>query len=235
MSTDLEDLPAHMSLTALADRCMREIEKYRHKEPYNDQYCLEIFHRAMVKHDQDAWELLQKRFSPVVRAWMRNHSQRDVACRHQTEEDYVDETFVRAWHASTRNTLEFDSMAAALRYLKLCLQGAVIDSLRAYSRSKEVPLPDPGTDNHYIEEPATEDDYESNDLWEVIKSLLPNERERRLAYLLYISGLKARDIVRYRPEEFGDIQEVYRLTRNIMERLTRNRDQIRWRLGDGES
>jgi len=231
----MEDLPAHMSLTALADSCMREIEKYRHKEPYNDQYCLEIFHRAMVKHDRDAWELLQKRFSPVVRAWMRNHSQRDVACRHQSEEDYVDETFVRVWQASIRNTLEFDSMAAALRYLKLCLQGAIIDSLRAYSRSKEVPLPDPGLDTHYIEELATEDDYESSDLWEVIKSLLPNERERQLAYLLYISGLKARDIVRFRPEEFGDIQEVYRLTRNIIERLARNRDQIRWHLGDGES
>ena len=50
-----------------------------------------------------------------------------------------------------------------------------------------------------------------------------------------MNGLKARDIVRFRPEEFGDIQEVYRLTRNIVERLTRNRDQIRWRLGDGES
>jgi len=231
----MEDLPAHMSLTALADRCMREIEKYRHKEPYNDQYCLEIFHRAMVKHDIDAWELLQKRFSPIVRAWMRNHAQRDVACRHQTEEDYVDETFVRVWHASTRNTLEFDSMAAALRYLKLCLQGAIIDSLRAYSRTRELPLPDPGSDTHYIEEPATEDDYESNDLWEAIKGLLPNERERRLAYLLYINGLKARDVIRFRPEEFGDIQEVYRLTRNIVERLTRHRDQIRWRLGDGES
>jgi len=235
VSIDLEDLPAQMSLTALADRCMREIEKYRHKEPYNDQYCLEIFHRAMVKHDPDAWELLQNRFSPTVKAWMRNHPQREVACRHQTEEDYVDETFARVWQASTRNILEFDSMAAALRYLKLCLQGAVIDSLRAYSRSREVPLPDPGSDMYYMEEPATEDDYESNDLWESIKSLLPNERERRLAYLLYINGLKARDIVHYRPEEFGDIQEVYRLTRNIVERLTRNRAQIRWRLGDGES
>ena len=153
VSINMEDLPAHMSLTALAERCMSEIEKYRHREPYNDQYCLEIFHRAMVKHDIDAWELLQKRFSPIVRTWMRNHPQRDVACRHQTEEDYVDETFVRVWHASTRNTLEFDSMAAALRYLKLCLQGAVIDSLRAYSRSREVPLPDPGSDTHYMEEP----------------------------------------------------------------------------------
>ncbi len=230
----MDDLPAHMSLTALADRCTREIEKYRRKEPYNDQYCLEIFHRAMVKHDIDAWELLQTRFSPIVRAWMRNHSQRDAACRHQCEEDYVDETFVRVWQASTRNTLEFESVAAALRYLKLCLQGAIIDSLRSYSRTRELPLPDSGSDTHYIEEPATEDDYESNDLWEVIKGLLPNERERRLAYLLYVSGLKARDIVRFRPEEFDDIQEVYRLTRNIVERLTRNRDQIRWRLGDSE-
>ena len=235
MSIDMEDLPAHMSLSALADRCMREIEKYRRKEAYNEQYCLEIFHRAMVKHDLEAWELLQMRFSPLVRSWMRNHSQRDIACRHQTEEDYVDETFVRVWQASIRNTLEFDSMAAALRYLKLCLQGAVIDSLRAYSRTRELPLPEPGSDIHYMEEPATEDDYESNDLWEAISGLLPNGRERRLAYLLYISGLKARDIVRFYPQEFGDIHEVYRLTRNIVERLNRNRDQIRWRLGDGES
>jgi DNA-directed RNA polymerase specialized sigma24 family protein len=234
MGIEMEDLPAQMSLTALADHCMREIEKYRHKEPYDDQYCLEIFHRAMVKHNHDAWEILQKRFSPTVRAWMRNHPQRDVACHHQTEEDYVDETFVRVWQASTRNILEFDSMAAALRYLKLCLQGAVIDNLRAYSRPKEVPLPDPGSDTYHTEEPATEDDYESNDLWDTIKSLLPNERERRLAYLLYINGLKAREIIHHCPEEFSDIQEIYRLTRNIVERLTRNRDQIRWRLSDGE-
>ena len=125
-------------------------------------------------------------------------------------------------------------MAAALRYLKLCLQGAIIDSLRAYSRSKEVPLPDPGSETHYTDEPATEDDYESNDLWEAIKSLLPNGRERRLAYLLYIDGLKARDIVRFCPDEFDDIQEVYRLTRNIVERLTCHRDQIRWQLSEEE-
>jgi len=85
-----------------------------------------------------------------------------------------------------------------------------------------------------MEEPATEDDYESQDVWEIVESLLPNERECRLAYLLYVCGLKAREIVRYCPEEFSDIQEIYRLTRNIVERLMRNCDQFRWRLSDVE-
>jgi hypothetical protein len=141
---------------------------------------------------------------------------------------------VRVWQASMRNTLEFDSMAAALRYLKLSLQAAVIDTLRAYSKPKEVPLPDPGSDTYHIEEPAIEDNYETGDMWKIIQSLLPNEREQRLAYLLYFNGLKAREIIRYVPEEFNDINEIYRLTRNIVERLTRNRDQFRWRLSDGE-
>ena len=234
MGIEMEDLPDQMSLSALADRCMSEIDKYRRKEPHTDQYCLEIFHRAMVKHDPEAWELLQQRFGPTVKAWIRNHPHRDIACHHESEENYVAYTFARLWQASMRNNLEFDSLAAALSYLKLTLQGAVIDTLRAYSRPKEAPFPEPGTDTHYTEEPATEDEYDSHELWGIIKSLLPNDRERRLAYLLYHCGLKSREIIRFCPGEFSDVQEIYRLTRNITERLIRNRDQIRWRLSDGE-
>ncbi len=186
---------SQMSLAALADCCTSEIQHYRHKEPYDDQYCLEIFHRAMVRHDPQAWELLQQRFTPTVKAWMRNHPHRDIACRHQSEEDYVADTFVRVWQASMRNRLEFDTLAAALSYLKISLQGAVM---------------------------------------EIVRCLLPNKRERRLAYLLYYCGLKPREVMQYSPKEFSDIQEIYRLTRNILERLMRNRDQFRWRLSDEE-
>ena len=231
---EMEDLPDQMSLSALADRCMSEIQHYRRHEPYNDRYCLEIFHRAMVRHDPQAWELLQQRFAPTVKAWMRNHPHRDIACRHQSEEDYVADTFVRVWQASMRNRLEFDTLAAALSYLKISLQGAVIDKLRAYSRPKEAPLPEPGSDAPHVEEPASEDEYGSHDMWEVIRSLLPNKRERRLAYLLYYCGLKPREVMQYCPKEFSDIQEIYRLTRNILERLMRNRDQFRWRLNGEE-
>src|SRR6266581_2118630 len=61
MGIDMEELPKNMRLSALADRCMSEINKYRHGEASSDQYCLEIFRRAMLEHDDEAW---------TVRSWI---------------------------------------------------------------------------------------------------------------------------------------------------------------------
>ncbi|GAC1379251.1 MAG: hypothetical protein NVSMB33_04340 [Ktedonobacteraceae bacterium] len=72
-------------------------------------------------------------------------------------------------------------------------------------------------------------------LWHSIDSLLPEERERRLAYLLYYCGLKPREIVIRCPQEFADVKEIYRLNHNIIDRLQRSQERLRWLLGDGES
>ena len=71
-----------------------------------------------------------------------------------------------------------------------------------------------------------------NDQVLVEKFALPNERERRAAFLLYYCNLKPRDIVRYCVDGFDNVQEIYRLRRNILERLQRNRDRFRWLRGD---
>ena len=210
---------SEMSSSALTGRCTCKIEHYLSNEPHDDQYYLEMFHRAMVNHEPDAWELLQQCFSPLVRAWMRNHPQRNLACRFELEENYVANTFTRVWQASMRNRLEFDTLVAALSYLKLSLQGTILDTLRAYAQPREVPLPDADSVTYSSEKPAIKDDYKSSDLWEIIKSLLHNERQRRLAYLLFHCGLKPREIVRCCPDEFGELQEIIRLTRYILEQL----------------
>jgi hypothetical protein len=202
-----------------ADRCTCKIEHFRSNEIHDDQYYLEMFHRALVNHEPDAWELLQQCFTPLVREWMRNHPQRNLACRYELEENYVANTFTRAWQASMRNRLEFDTLVAALSYLKLSLQGTILDTLRAYAQPREVLWPDADSATYSSEKPAIKDDYKSSDLWEIIKSLLRDERQRRLAYLLFHCGLKPREIVRCCPDEFREVQEIYRLTRNIMERL----------------
>jgi hypothetical protein len=67
---------------------------------------------------------------------------------------------------------------------------------------------------------------DTGEIWEILQKLLPDVRERRLAYLLFHCGLKPREIVRFYPQEFNDIAEICRLRRNVMEQLL-NADQIR--------
>jgi hypothetical protein len=190
-------------------------------------YGVELLRRATIQRDQEAWAWMQHCFHEVVRGWLRRHPNREAACRLESEENYVAQAFERFWQATTlTHPVEFSRLAAALQYLRASLNGAIVDTLRAYSRPREVSLPEPGEPG----EPQMEDTTDSSEVWDILQTVLPNERERRLAYLLYHCGLKPREIVRFCPQEWSDVQEVYRLRRNIMERLLRNADYLRWRL-----
>ncbi len=152
---------------------------------------------------------------------------RETACRLENEENYVAQTFERFWQATAlTQKVAFNTLAAALRYLHLSLNGAILDSLRSNARSREVSLPEPGEPG----EPYIEDVTSSSEVWEIIQTMLPDKREQRLAYLLFYCGLKAREIVRFLPHEWSDVYEIYRIRRSITERLLRNADQLRWRL-----
>ena len=220
-------LPGTMSLSALADRSMSEINNYRRGEPTNGQYSLEIFRRAMLEHDNDAWDLLINRFQGFLLAAFRRHPGSEAATHLDSPENYVARAFARFWVAAVHNQqVTFTSLGAALRFLRLCLNSAILDMLRSYTPTREVPLPEPG----FAGEPAVEDQDDGSELWEVIRTMLPSERERRLAFLLYHCNLRPREIVRRCPHEFSDVNEIYRLRRNIVDRLKRNADVIHWRL-----
>lgn len=216
-----------MSVSRLAEHCIQEMSNHRRGNPSYERYALELFRRAMLQYDEYAWACLQQIFSNVLRGWMHYHPYREAAYRLDSEENYISLAFERFWQAAVhRQHLQFSSLASALQYLHASLNGAMLDTLRAYSRPREVPLPEPGDQS----EPREEDQEESCELWEIIQRHLPRAREQRLAYLLFHCGLKPREVVRFCPREFSDVQEVYRLRRNIMERLVRNADQIRWKL-----
>ena len=71
---------------------------------------------------------------------------------------------------------------------------------------------------------------ESSEVWETLQTMLSDEREKRLAYLLFHCGLKPREIIRFCPQEWSNVHEIYRFRRNLMARLLYNADQLRWRL-----
>ena len=184
-----------------------------------------------LSDNQEAWAWVQHCFGGMVRGWLRRHPQREVACRLESEENYVAQTFERFWQATASNQrVQFRTLAAALQYLHASLNGAILDMLRAYARPGEVPLSGPGEPG----EPLVEDDTENSEVWESLHMLLINPREQRVAYLLFYCGLKPREIIRFCPQEWSDVQEIYRLRRNIIERLLRNADYLRWRLSERE-
>ena len=219
-----------MSLNSLGERCSSELTRHRRKEPADDRFCLEIFRRAIVQRVDQAWEVLQQRFGEVVRIWLRSHPSSDIALLRDSEENYIAQTFSRFWYAVREQAVEFSTLNAALSYLHSTLNGIITDTIRSHLRAKLVPLPEPG----FPEEPMAEDVPDNEETWKVIQSLLNDERERRIAYLLYYCGLKPREVVIRCPDEFRDVKEIYRLNCNIVERLRRNRERLRWLLGEQE-
>ena len=224
---DLTTLLGSLPVSALVSGCIREIDSYRPGEARANPASIELLRRATVGHDPVAWEGLQQCLSALVMCWLRRHPLREQASRFESDENYVAQTFARFWLAQAHHEhLEFRSLAAALSYLRASLNGVILDTLRCYQRSRELPLPEPG----WLGEPPVADEAEGGELWESIQNLLPTLRERRVAYLLFHCGLKPRDIVRYCPQEFTQVSEIYRLRRTILLRLQRHADQIRWRL-----
>ncbi|HTI14409.1 MAG TPA: hypothetical protein VL461_07550 [Dictyobacter sp.] len=215
-----------LSLSALIDQSLYEIARYRRKEPSDDRYCLEILRRAVVFHNNDAWIFLQKQFSENIRLWLSGHTYRELALRYENDQTYIDDTFRRFWQAVSDQSLSFHTLAAALSYLRLCLHCAIMDTLRAFARANVERIPDYG----HPDEPQVEDQYHENELWEIIQSMLSGAKEQRVAYLHFHCNLKPREIIRYCPGEFRNEEEIYRLKRNIMERIMRNASKLRWKL-----
>jgi len=218
---------SEMSNTDLAAHCLIEINNFRRGEVANETYAIELLRRATVQGDQEAWGWTQQCLGELVLGWLNRHPNREAGCHLESAENYVAQTFERFWQATALNQhINFNSFAAALQYLHACLNGTILDTLRAYSRSREIRLPEPGVP----EEVQIEDDVESSEIWDNLKVLLSNDEERRLAYLLFHCGLKPREIMHFCPREFTDVREIYRLRNNIMNRLLRNADHLRWRL-----
>jgi hypothetical protein len=220
-------LCCELSIPELVAQCLRELDNDRRGELCTDAYGLELLHRAIMQSDQEAWVWVQHCFGGMVRGWLRRHPQREVASLFESKENYVTQAFERFRQATTiHQRVEFSTLAAALQYLRASLHGTILDMLRTCARPGEVSLPGPGEPG----EPFVEDNTENSEIWESLHMILSNPREQRLAYLLFHCGLKPGEIIRFCPQECSDVQEIYRLRRNIMERLLRNADYLRQQL-----
>lgn len=205
-----------LRVQVLATQCSREIDKNRQGEPWTEEVVLELLRCATVQRDQEAWTGVQHCFGGLVRSWLRRHPRRKIAYRLESDENFVAQTFEHFWQATTlTQRLEFNSFAAELQYLRASLNRVILDTLRAFARPREVPLPEPGE----VGEPHVEDNTNSYEVWETLQTMLSNEHELRLAYLLFNCGLSPKDIVYSYSQEFHEVREISHLRHSIFEQL----------------
>jgi hypothetical protein len=184
----------------------------------------ELLHLALVQGDQDAWAGIEQCLGKTVRRWLHSHPHKEVACCWESEEHYVARAFERLRQATIQGQMACDRLSGVLVYLRASLNGAILETLRVCRRPRSVSIP--WSDG--------EDCPDRSVVWDQLQALLSNERERRLAYLLYHCGLEPSEIVRCCPQEWSDVQEIARLRHTILERLLNQANLLRSWLNDWE-
>jgi hypothetical protein len=171
---------------------------------------LELLRRTSIYGDLDAWAAFQQSLEETVLTWLHKYPGSEAVCELQREWHFVALAFEQLWQAAIQGQVSCDTLSDVLVFLRLSLNGAILETLRASKRPEAV-------SNIWQD---GEDDRVKNDLWDWIQARLPNKQEQRLAYLLYHCGLEPAEIVLCCPQEWSDVHEVVRLRRSVFEQLT---------------
>jgi len=210
-------------LAELARRCREETVRFLRSEPRDDTFCFAIFELAVAQRDGDAWAAIMAQYRGIVLAYINQHSA--AAMVRESDEFWVNRAFQRFWMAvGPQRFAQFPDLPALLKYLKLCVHSVLLDEVRARRANSITSLEDvPET------APAATDAEESAigdlagaQLWGVIVGQMQDDAERRVAYLSFARDLKPADIFRRHPELYESVADVYRIKRNLIERLRRS-------------
>jgi RNA polymerase sigma factor (sigma-70 family) len=218
--------PEQLSINALAHCCSEETAKFLKQNVSNDRYCLELFRRAITKRDDDAWSCIYQQYAPLVLTWVNQHQSAVPLLGQDGSAPLVNAAFAKFAQALTPAKMDnFDSLAAILKYLKMCVHSVVADEVRArqahqYEEALDLVEHEPATDDPADNVIAN---ISAQSLWQVIQEELNSEDERVLIYLAYIHGMKPSEISSQHRQLFPTVDDVYRIKRNVLERLRRNR------------
>ena len=121
-----------LPINDLARCCSEETNKFLKQSVSNDRYCLELFRRAIVKRDDDAWSCIYQQYAPLVLTWVTQHQSAAPMLGQDGSAPLVNAAFAKFSQALTPAKMEnFDSLAAILKYLKMCVHSVVADEVRS--------------------------------------------------------------------------------------------------------
>jgi hypothetical protein len=192
-------------------------------EPRDDAYCFEVFERAVVRRDDAAWEAIIAQYRGIVLAYVGQHTV--AAMVREADDFWVNRAFQRFWSAVGPDRFaQFPDVAALLKYLKLCVHSVLLDEARARRAGSTTSLDEvPETARAPLNaEHSVVGKLAGDQLWETILRELQDEAEQTVVYLSFARDLKPAEIYERHPQLYGSVADVYRIKRNVVERLRRS-------------
>jgi len=136
---------------------------------------LELLHRASIDGDLEAWKVFQQSLEETVLTWLHEHPGREAACRVHSERHFIAQAFERLQQVVVQRQAACETLSEGLVYLRASLNGVILETLRASSRPGAVSSP-------WLD---GEDSPDKSEVWDRLQAKLSDQREQRLAYLLY--------------------------------------------------
>jgi DNA-directed RNA polymerase specialized sigma24 family protein len=179
----------------------------------------ELFRRAIMERDEQAWAESAARYRPLLAAWASRCSV--SAATVESYDDLADQAFARAWSAlSPARFASFPNLAALLAYLRACVTTTVIDCARSeLSRERVEQAVEAG--EVATPEQVVIEQFQRQEVWRITRSLVSSEQQRVVLLETFVYDLPPRAILLRHPTLFTDAVEIYTTKRNLYERLKR--------------
>lgn len=228
----------HMSARDPEDRSLPElIESCRHQSrPANRGAaagcCLELFRRAIVEEEPQAWEFIQEQYRRLVSSWVQRGAAGPLSL--EDREDLIQDCYLKFWRTIGRRPElfqeKFDHIGSILRYLQQCATSACIDFQRRESRlqitekslfesSEELTNRD---DFAEVAESRQERALQVERVRAWIESEIKSEKERLILHHSFQDGWSPKKIFSQYSEKFSNVEEVRKVKIRVMKRAKRN-------------
>ncbi|SRR5579884_523868 len=209
-SPSAQHIPDIASVPALARRCKEEINHYQRGGSVEDSSLPQLLLFARLHNNEQSWRVIEQCLAALALSCIRRHPRYEEACRVKTERRYLTLAFARFRHGIVEQDMTFSSLSVVVRYLLVCVNSVLLDTLRSATWLEKI-----NQHELLISNSATEQQMDTT----LLQQLLSDERERRLAYLLFHCGLSPRAIMQTCPAEFADLEEIYQLRSSLMSHL----------------
>jgi hypothetical protein len=212
-----------LDVDRLADECADHTARFFNRATYDSGYCYELFRRAIVDRNSYAWDKIYRQYRPLVVKWVINHS--GLPATGEEVDYFVNGAFDRMWSAiDAEKFKQFKDVAELLRYFQMCVHSVIVDYTRCNpieTLDLELFAPPLRQSLRSIEEGIT-DEIERHQLWEAVTALMHNEKEVIVLECSFAYDLKPAEIYAGNSDRFESLDEVYRVKRNLLNRLRRS-------------